>query len=169
MEAEYRYFEVRREHGRRISGTVVRYGDRANISGVFTEEVAPGGLRSAGEVILNKQHDRSFPLVREGSGLEFFYHEDALRFRADLPETDYGNRALELVRHNLLRGASVEMKVSKDSWDRSADHRIIYEARMVGLALVDKSAYPDSSIAIREKVVKLNMVGPFVLHHHWIV
>ena len=153
MDIEYRYCEIRSEPTERaIRGTVVRYGDRASIAGVFTEEVRAGALNILDGVILNHQHDRSKPLVRLGDGLEIRDDSASCSFRAALPNTAIANTAFELVEAGLLRGVSIEMRVRREYWSETESHRQIHSADLVGLALVDRPAYPASSVSLRATV-----------------
>lgn len=156
---EHRYVELRVvPTSRSISGTIVRYGDRADISGAFAEEIEPRALKPAPDLILNMQHDRGKPIVRLGQGLEIGDDDTSMFFRAVFPETIIANTAMELVEHRLLKGVSVEMRVKRDEWRNNTSLRIIKDADLVGLALVDKPAYPQSSVSLRSSNHKLNIV-----------
>ena len=146
---EFRFVEMRAE-GRTVIGTALRYGDLADVGGVFKEEAVPMALRSSGDVTLNLFHDRGRPLAREGNGLMLLSDRQAFAFRADLPKTTYSEDALELIRNGLIRGASVEFHVKREEWHNHGEHRVIHDAVVHGIGLVDKPAYPQSSIALRE-------------------
>ena len=137
-----------------LEGTIVRYGDRAQICGVFAEEVRSGAFNIEDDIILNLQHKRSRPLARTGNGLSIHDGEELLGFRAVLPNTRYGDVALELIQHKLLRGVSLEMRVKRDEWHNAA-LRVIHEADLVGLAIVDKPAYPQSSLSLRTAALQM--------------
>ena len=147
---EYRYVEFR--HGldgdaRDISGTVVRYGDVADIGGMFRERILQHALR-ANDAILNLYHDRRRPLARQGGGLRFEDRNGALELRAQVVSTTTGDEALALIEARIVRGLSVEMRVRKDTWEpEGKTHlRTILEADLTGVALVDRPAYPQSSV-----------------------
>ena len=84
---ELRYFEIRQEGERRLTGTAVRYGDTAALPWGGTERIEAGAFQPIGDVILNASHDRGRPLARTGAGLELVDGRDALRMTATLPET----------------------------------------------------------------------------------
>lgn len=155
---EQRYCEIRRDGDRALTGTVVRYGDEANIGGVFVERILPGALVVADDAVLNRQHDRSLPLVRMGFGLEVRDDAQSLTLRAVLPQTTVANDALEMVQAGLLRGFSLEMVVREDTWKDQADKpftmRTISRAHVAGIGLVDKPAYPQSSVEARQAAIK---------------
>ena len=148
---ERRSFEIRAgvsEVDRPVSGIVVRYGDVADIGGVFREEFIRGSLR-ADDVTLNAFHDPSALLARtEGGGLDVRDVGNEFRFSAHLPDTTLGRDVFRLVRNRVLRGASIEMVVREDRWN--GEHRTITRADVYGIALVARPAYSDSEImAIR--------------------
>lgn len=145
-EAEVRFVEFRADGGT-LEGVAVRYGDTARI-GPFSEEFRTGSFAGRFEdVIVNLQHDRGRPVARSGAGLELRDGADALRASIAMPDTSYAREARELVDARILRGLSVEFRVLTEEW--RGDHRIINTAELTGLALVDRPAYPESTIAER--------------------
>ena len=152
---EYRYTALRHDGGRAVSGTVMRFGDEANIEGVFRERMARNALR-AEDTILNLQHDRSKPLARLGGTLRFIETGDALELRAEIVSTPSGDEALTLIEAGIIRGISVEMRVLKDEWAQPGASqlplRMVTDAVMHGVSLVDRPAYPQSSIERWDKV-----------------
>lgn len=145
---EYRYTELRRDGERSVSGTVVRFDDEADIEGVFRERIVRDALRPD-DTILNLQHDRAKPLARLGANLRFNETSESLEMRAEIVRTPSGDEALALMEAGIIRGLSVEMRVERDEW-RSGDNdmplRIVQAAVMRGISLVDRPAYPQSSI-----------------------
>ena len=141
-----------RADGSRVHGVAVRYGDTA-MTWRGAERVRAGafGDVSTLDVILNRQHDRSFPLARtRGGGLELRDSATALAFTADLVPTEQGRDALALVRTGVLQGASLEF------WDRElqarGDATEVTGADLVGIGLVDRPAYQASEIQLRLQV-----------------
>ena len=138
--------EILAENDLQLSGRAVRYGDVATLP--FGKEIidagAFGDLEQA-DLILNRQHDRGKPLARSGGGgLEIVDSATELMLRADLPDTEPAREAITLVRNKVLRGFSIEFRALSEY---VAD-RIIHvaKAELVGIALVDKPAYPDSQV-----------------------
>ena len=152
---ELRWAELREVgDGRAVAGRAVLYGELADIAGQFREEIRPGAFRTD-DVVLNLAHERTALLARTGGGgLEFRDSGTELAFTADLPDTSAARDALALVRSRVVRGASVEMVVTRDEWQENATRRVIHEARMIGLALVARPAYPSSSITAREAALQ---------------
>ena len=150
---ERRYCELRlAEDGRAISGVAVRYGDEAKLPWGVRERIVPGAFGHVGkaDVILNLQHDRARPLARtRGGGLTLRDTSSALSVEAEMPETRDANDALALVKAGVLRGLSIEFAVRREGLDSGV--RVIERARLVGVAVVDTPAYPDSEIAARSR------------------
>ena len=145
---ERRYSELRAD-GRRLSGVVVRYGDIANVGGV-RERFMPGafGPVEALDTILNVQHRRDRPIARTGGGgLDLMDGPDALRMAAELPTTREADDTLELVRTGVLRGLSVEFVSRSERVEGGV--RVLARAGLAGLGVVDRPAYPSSTVASR--------------------
>ena len=151
---EFRFAELRAEDGRRLSGVAVRYGDEARLpwgrerirAGAFVD----GRLE---DVVLNRQHDRARPLARTGGGgLVLEDGPEALRMTATLPSTRDGDDVLALVRAGVLRGLSIEFMAREERLD--GDVRIVERASLVGLAVVDRPAYPDALVQARQAALQ---------------
>ena len=153
-EIELRYVELRRGTERKLQGTVMHYGDSANIGGVFRERVESGALTVKEDAILNRQHSRTLPLARMGHGLQVHDGTERMTLYADLPRTTVADDALAMVDAGVLRGFSVEMMVQEDDWRDNASTRIIHRATIHGIALVDTPAYPQSSIEARAAMLR---------------
>ena len=136
----HRHFELRYQGNGIITGTVLRYGDVAAI-GHAKEVFEPGSIRFD-DVILNLLHDRGQPVARTGAGLELTDTHEALSLRADMPDTIYGRRARELIDARILRGLSAEFVPLKEAYDGNV--RVIKEAALYGIGIVDRPAYPQS-------------------------
>ena len=144
---EFRYAEFRRLRDEGVTGPVIRYGVVARF-GDFRERFEPGSLAIGDDLICNLQHDRTSPVARTGgAGLEVTADGDAVRAAIEWPDTRYGRSARELVVAGILRGFSLEFRCRQERWE--GRERVIVAADMIGLALVDKPAYPDSTIALR--------------------
>ena len=112
---ERRYVELRADaEGRRLSGVAVTYGDTATLP-FGRERIEPGAFAPIGDVILNASHDRTTPLARTaGAGLDLADSAERLAFAATLPATRAADDILALVRSGVMRGASVEMRVTAE-------------------------------------------------------
>ena len=130
----------------------MRYGDVADIAGVFKERVEPGAFAPLGDAILNASHDRTTPLARTGGGgLTLTDTAGELRIEAELPSTRAADDVLELVRAKVLRGLSIEFRALKERVEGGV--RIIERARLAAVAVVDTPAYPASYVEARRKIV----------------
>ena len=138
-----RNFELRQEGPGVITGTILRYGDVANIGGFYRERFESGSV-SWDDVILNLHHDRKQPVARTGAGLTIQDSGGELRLRAEIPDTIYGRQARELIDNNIVRGLSAEFIPSDESFDNNV--RVIKRAELFGVGIVDKPAYPASTI-----------------------
>ena len=113
---EYRYvpFEVRQnEEGQTVlEGTVIRYGDVADIGGWFTEEFRAGWMENTADVKwANRMHVRSAPLATSDTPyLNIDDNGERMFASLTLPDTTYGRDvAVEISpERRLLRGFSVE-------------------------------------------------------------
>ena len=151
---EYRYipFVTRQnEDGQTVvEGTVIRYGDVADIGGWFTEEFRAGWVSNASELMLaNRMHNRDQPLATSERGLTLRDTPESMKAEVTLPDTTYGRDAATEVGLGLLRGMSVEFLVTKDEYDYKKDHRVVVEGRMFGFGIVDRPAYPDSVAQVK--------------------
>lgn len=137
---------------REVSGILVRYGDEARIPG-FRERIAPGAftLRDDAQNV-TMQHNRELPIGRaDGSYID---DQDAMRFRFKVSDTARGGQMLEEVKAGLWRGASVEMRPTKDRMVRDGNEPPLIEvvnAVMLRYSIVDVGAYPDSRIRLRKR------------------
>ena len=147
-EIERRYVELRADdEGRTLRGVAVTYGDVAKVAGL-EERIAAGAFGTLGDVILNAYHDRGAPLARTGgAGLELSDTGERLAFTADLPETREADDVLTLVRRGVVRGASVEMRVTGQRFEGGV--RVIERAKLSAIGIVDTPAYPASEIEAR--------------------
>ena len=141
---ETRFTEVRAD-GRRLLGTVVKYGDVAVVGGQ-PERFAPGSL-IASDVVLNVQHERSRPIARTGAGLILRDSPQGLEMEALLPETQDGRDCITLVSSGVLRGLSVEFQPIAEHEEDGT--RVIDLANLSGLAVCDRPAYPASKVEAR--------------------
>lgn len=139
-------YEERGELTGRVTGTVLDYADTARF-GRFSERFAPGALEVPNDVIVNLQHDRGRPVARTGAGLRLRVEPEFVSADVDPPDTVYGREARELIRARIMRGFSIEFRSLRDRWDGTV--RTVERAALVGLAIVDRPAYPASKIAMR--------------------
>ena len=153
MEWRYRYFELRADVDRRlIEGVAVRYGDVARLPWGEESFIAGAfGDVSEIDILLNFQHERARPLAStRGGGLTLTDTPDALLVAAELPRTRDADDALELVRAKIMRGLSIEYGPVRER--QEGRRRIVETARLGGLGLVDRPAFPASTVAARAEI-----------------
>ena len=154
---EYRFTELRyqkreeRQDGDplgTISGVVMRYGDIAELPW-GTEEFKAGafsGINKA-ELWANRMHDRRQPLANTlEESLRFKDSDKELTTEIDLPDTSAGRDVEVEVDKGLLRGLSIEFLTVRDELNYETGHRVVTEARLFGWGVVDRPAYPRSTV-----------------------
>ena len=143
---EYRFAEVEvRDAGAVVAGVAMPYGTTARIMGAFTESVEAGAFRFD-DVVLNRMHVREDLIARtDGGGLSLTDTAERLSLRADIPE--YRADIRDQVNRRILRGFSVEMRITAEDWP-NPDRRIIRAADLLGIGLVDRPAYGDATAAL---------------------
>ena len=158
MPTEKRYCEFRFEDNTLI-GTAIRYGDVASIGGFGSEKFEAGCFQPIGDVLLNLQHDRTQPLARTGGGgLELIDTETALEIRAVL-NPEVASKCLALVKSKVLRGLSVEFKPVEETIENNV--RVIKRAILHAIGVVDKPAYPSSTVEARAKKRRMRSKIPY--------
>ena len=140
-----RYCELRQD-GRTITGVAVRYGDLATLPW-GEERISPGAFTPIGDVIMNVQHRRDRPVARTPQTLTFSDTPDSLTLRAELPSTREADDLLANIRAGVLRGLSIEFRVSSERLDN--DVLVIERGVLSGVGVVDRPAYPESLVAAR--------------------
>ena len=158
MTVEYRFTpfgEDALEGDFSLSGVAMPYGGQAQLPG-FRERFLPGafGNLEGADVVLNLQHQRAQVLARTGGGgLALADSPERLALRAELVPTQLAKDTLELIRAKVLRGLSVEFAVPSggDRFERAngGTVRIVREARLLAVAVVDTPAYSAAGVASR--------------------
>ena len=138
--------EIRVE-GRTISGVVMKYGD---VSPSHRERFEPGSLRMAESVYLDLHHDpmRAVAWAPDG-GLDLRFDDDGVHLDATLPPLPAADLALAEVRSGKSTGLSLEFRCLKDT--REAGIRVIGEALITGVAIVQSPSYADSRVEARAR------------------
>ena len=126
--------------GRTLTGRVMTYGD---ISPDHQERFLPGAFGVSPQAALNIQHDPGMVILKAG---EFVLADSAtvLEISAELPST---SAALALVKRGALSGFSIEFHAKRES--RVAGLRVVEQAELTGIALVDQPSYPASKAEVR--------------------
>ena len=135
--------EIRVE-GRKLTGTVMRYGD---VSPTHKERFEPGAFRLAETVILDVDHDRERAIAwTPGGGMELADGDNRLELAAELPPIPAADRALEEIKSG-ANGLSVEFRARKER--RDGDIRVVEEAELIGVAVVASPSYELSRVEAR--------------------
>ena len=87
--------------------------------------------------------------ARGGAGLELTDTAERLAFSATLPDTRAADDVLALVRTGVMRGASVEVRVSAERIEGGV--RVIERAVLSAIGIVDTPAYPESEVEARRR------------------
>lgn len=131
-----------------FEGVLMRYG--AVGQGPHGPEVfLPGsfGDLSQDSILLNVQHDRSRPLARTPQTMLLNDSTSMLTLVAKPPPTQEVMDARLMVQAGILQGLSIEFNAREQEHRNGV--RIISKAELVGCALVDRGAYPDSIVEAR--------------------
>ena len=150
---ETRFRELRAQ-GRRLRGTVMRYGSEALIPGIGRERFASFAfapyLASGADVAVNVMHEADLIVATRRRGdLTLTDSPEALTMAATLPTGDAYDSVLELVGDGLTGGLSVEFVAQQER--RSADSRTILRATLPALGIVDTPAYGASGVEVRAR------------------
>lgn len=160
MSTERRAATELRVAGRKLTGYAAVFGVRADILGLFSEEIAPGAFRRSlsanADVVGLVDHDPSLLLARTRSGtLRLAEDSRGLQFELDVPDTQLGRDMLALAERGDLGGASFGFRVPKggDSWD--GDYRTLRDVDLVDISVVNAfPAYPQTSVSARSRGVR---------------
>ena len=156
MVVEYRFAEVEvRDAGAVVEGVVMPYGTTARIMGAFDESVEAGAFKFD-DVVLNRMHVREDLIARTGGGgLTLTDSASTLTLRADIPK--YREDIRDQVNRRILRGLSVEMRVTAEDWP-SPDRRIVKAAELLGIGLVDRAAYGEATAQLAKRAADGGLV-----------
>ena len=119
-----------------IEGVLIPYGVPISIGGVFEEIWEPHCLL-LNNLQVNIRHDWRRPFSEFGKGLRARDGEDAMRMVLTLRDTPEARRARSLVEAGALTAFSSEVRVLREEWP-APDRRIVRQALLTGLALVDR-------------------------------
>ena len=145
-----RYVEFRHDTASGIvTGTVMKYGDVAHVGRTYHERFMPGSIEYD-DVVLNLLHDRQQPVARLGAGLDLQETSKSLEARIEIPQTTFGRRARELINAKIIRGLSAEFIPKVESFEGGM--RVIKRAELHGIGLVDRPAYPASTLDMRSAI-----------------
>ena len=153
---EFRFADMEvRDAGAVVEGVAMPYGTVARIMGAFDDSVDAGAFKF-GDVVLNRMHVREDLIARtDGGGLTLTDSGERLTLRADIPK--YREDIRDQVARRILRGFSVEMRVTAEDWP-SPDRRIIKAAELLGIGLVDRAAYGEATAQLAKRAADGGLV-----------
>lgn len=131
-----------------IFGPAMIYGETATRI-AYQERFLPGafGELDGQDVIAHYMHDRNRPISRTGAGLLLFDSAEELRVEIRLTDTQDGRDAATNVRGGIFRGLSLEFMPVRSI--RQGGVIVRQQARLRGVGVVDKPAYPGSVPEVR--------------------
>ena len=136
-----------RAEGRKLSGTVMKYGD---VSPSHRERFEPGSLRLAESVHLDLHHDVERAVAwHPGGGLALANGRDVLTMRAELPPIPAADRALTEIKAGRVNGLSVEFRAVRER--QEGDLRVIEDAILSGIGIVRSPSYGDAKVEARKR------------------
>ena len=150
-------FEIREteDGGIKVSGYAAVFGERADIGGWFTEEIAPGAFTDAigrDDVVFLVNHD-GLPLARTRSGtLTLEEDKRGLRMETELDGDDPDVRSIVgKMKRGDLDKMSFAFIALRQEWDETQDpaHRTILEAELRDVSIVTFPAYEGTDIGLR--------------------
>lgn len=152
--------EVREDSGSVIvEGYAAVFDQPTNIGDVFTEVIARGAFKNA----LSRGDDTEFlinhgglPLARSTAGnLTMTEDDHGLKIRAVLDPTDPDvQRIIPKMRAKMLDQMSFAFQAAGQRWDTPADGpdvRTITDVVLYDVSIVNRGAYPTTSIALRAR------------------
>jgi HK97 family phage prohead protease len=140
-----------------VEGYAAVFDQPTDIGGVFTEVVARGAFKNA----LKRQDDVEFlinhgglPIARSTAGNLYMEEDDhGLKIRAVLDPTDPDvQRIVPKMRGGMLDQMSFAFQATGQRWDTPADGpdvRTITDVVLFDVSIVNRGAYPQTSIALR--------------------
>lgn len=142
-----------------VEGYAAVFDQPTDIGGVFTEVIAPGAFRSA----LERGDDTEFlvnhgglPLARSTAGnLTMTEDERGLKIRAELDPTDPDvQRIVPKMKRGILNEMSFAFQATGQEWNtpgEGQDVRTITDVMLFDVSIVNRGAYPQTSIALRAR------------------
>ena len=128
----------------RLTGCIATYGETSRDARRHVFEAGSLKWDSSG-VVLNRQHTRGAPITR----ITPMADGDRIVIDHVLPDTAAGRDAAAEIRSGLMTGLSAEVRVGRDQHD--AGRRLILEAELVGVGLVDRAAFESTGVSVHER------------------
>ena len=147
---------------RTVEGYAALFGVTANIAGYFDERIEKGAFSDAlkrSDIRALFNHDPNYILARTTSGtLEVTEDKKGLFYRFEVPNTNFGNDFLEMLRRGDVSQSSFAFTVRKQRWEeeRRGEEmvytRVIEEADQIyDVSPVTYPAYSETTVSARSQ------------------
>ena len=163
---EKRVFEIRMDdvksdddnpiETRLVSGYAAVFDKYSEDLGGFKERIERGAFAEAiktSDVRALFNHDANYILARNTSGtLRLMEDENGLQYEFDMPNTQFGNDLMEMIKRGDVNQSSFGFTVEDDSWNEENGvviRTIKKVKRLYDVSPVTYPAYPDASVAVR--------------------
>jgi HK97 family phage prohead protease len=152
--------EVREgETGLVVEGYAALFDTPTNIGDAFIEQIARGAFKSAlerGDDVEFLINHGGLPIARSTAGNLYLEEDDkGLKMRAVLDRSDPDvMRIVPKMRAGMLDQMSFAFQATGQRWDTPAegmDVRTITDVMLYDVSVVNRGAYPDTSIALRSR------------------
>lgn len=140
--------------GNKLAGYAARFGVPAEL-GEYEEVIQRGAfkasLKSKTPVPLLVGHDQARAIARSPRTMRLSEDGEGLYFDAELPDTQEARDLRTLIDGGVLDGMSFGFLTTKESWH--GVRRTLHEVRLVEISVVAVPAYPDTSVALRNRQI----------------
>jgi HK97 family phage prohead protease len=155
-----------KSQNRTVEGYAALFNSTTTIGGWFDEVIEPGAFTEAlktSDIRALFNHDPNYILARSTSGtLEVTEDNKGLFYRFNVPDTNFGNDFLEMLRRGDVSQSSFAFTVQKQRWeeekmgDESKYKRVIEQVEQIyDVSPVTYPAYPETTVSARSKAQKL--------------
>ena len=159
LEKRYLNVEVRSESddSRTVRGYAAVYNQETVIGDYFREKIASGAFaRSLSENDIRAcwNHNMDLPIGRSTNGSLRLREDDrGLAFELDLPDTNTGRDAYELIRTGVVSGVSFGFSVRKETWEQGENGelslRILEDVDLYEISPCTFPAYEQTNVVAR--------------------
>lgn len=151
-----------KEQSRIVEGYAALFGVTANIGGWFDERIEKGAFKEAlkrSDVRALFNHDPNYILARTESGtLEVKEDSKGLFYRFEVPNTNFGNDFLEMLRRGDVSQSSFAFTVAKQRWEEEKRGEEIKYTRVIeetdqiyDVSPVTYPAYSETTVSARSQ------------------
>lgn len=151
---------------RMVEGYAALFNSTTTIGGWFDEMIEPGAFTEAlqsSDIRALFNHDPNYILARSTAGtLEVTEDDKGLFYRFEVPNTNFGNDFLEMLRRGDVSQSSFAFTVAKQRWEEekmgeeSKYKRVIEKVDQIyDVSPVTYPAYPETSVSARSQASEL--------------